>query len=91
MACLDAGATLAAGMNGMIDKTAMETTAIREARRHLAEVLSELGLMAPFFDRRPEEIDRVIEACVDGFQESMQRQAVARSARDGDLADPLPF
>ena len=75
MRCLDAGAALATRNLGMIDKTDMERRAIRDARRFLAEALTELGLMAPFHDRRPEEIDQVIEACIDGFQDSMQRQA----------------
>ncbi|MGH8265157.1 MAG: DUF6511 domain-containing protein [Steroidobacteraceae bacterium] len=60
----------------MIDKTPAEAQAIKAARRNLAEVLSELGLMAPFHDRSPEEIDRIIEACVDGFQDAMQREAL---------------
>ena len=38
--------------------------------------------MAPFHDRTAEEIDRIIEACVDGFQHAMQREA---------LNDDLPF
>jgi hypothetical protein len=76
MRCLNAGAAIAKRNRGMIDKTEMEIHAIKDARRFLAEVLTELGLMAPFHDRSAEEIDRIIEACVDGFQDSMQRQSL---------------
>ena len=77
MPCLAAGASLANRHHGMIDKTDMEIQAIMEARRFFAEALAELGLMEPFHDRTPAEIDQLIEACVDGFQESMLRQSLA--------------
>ena len=75
MRCLDGGSALANRNNGMIDKTDMEQKAIRDARRFLAETLTELGLLAPFHERDTSDIDRIIEACVDGFQDSMQRQS----------------
>lgn len=91
MRCLDAAAALAQRMHGMIDKTALEKQAIKDARRYFAEALTELGLMAPFYDRKAEEIDRLIEACIDGFQESMQRQATEKRVQEDELSDPLPF
>ena len=64
----------------MIDKTDMEKKAIIDARRFFAEALTELGLMGAFHDRSAQEIDQIIEACIDGFQDSMQRQSL-----DGDV------
>ena len=87
MRCLDAGGPRVGRQNGVIDKSRMETQAIKDARRFFAEVLTEMGLLAPFHDRTPAEIDRIIEACVDGFQDSMQRQAAARDPID----DIIPF
>jgi len=76
MACLMAGSANTKRNHGMIDKTDMEQRAIKDARRFLAEALAELGLMAPFNDRSARDIDQIIEACVDGFQDSMQRQSL---------------
>lgn len=75
----------------MIDKTSFEKQAIKDARRNFAEALTDLGLMAPFFDRGATDIDRLIKACVDGFQESKQRQGAEQRARDDDLNDKIPF
>jgi hypothetical protein len=69
--CLGAGAAIAKRSHGVIDKTVIEVQAIKAARRNLADVLTELGLMPSFHERTAEDIDRIIEACVDGFQEAM--------------------
>ena len=82
MRCLDAGSAMARRKQGMIDKNDIERQAIKDARRFFAEALTELGLMEPFHDRSAADIDRLIEACVDGFQASMQRQA---------MNDDVPF
>lgn len=66
----------------MIDKTAIETKAIKAARGPFAEVITELGLMPAFEGRSAAEIDRIIEACVDGFRNGMGRLA---------LNDDIPF
>jgi hypothetical protein len=75
----------------MIDKTARETQALKDARPHLAEALTALGLMAPFFDRTAEEIDQLIEAAVTGYVESMQRQGAMRERTGTTYDDPIPF
>jgi hypothetical protein len=69
------GAAIAGRRGGMIDKTQMEQQAIKDARRPFAEALTELGLMEHFFDLSAEQIDQLIEAAVDGFQQSMQCHA----------------
>ena len=80
--CMNAGVAIAKRNRGMIDKTEHEAKAIKAARRNFAEVLNELELLTPFHDRPAEEIDRIIEACVDGFQEAMRREA---------FSDDIPF
>jgi hypothetical protein len=74
--CQGAGAAIAGRQNGVIDKTDMEQRAIKDARRPFAEALTELGLMEHFLDLSAEQIDQLIEAAVDGFQQSMQCQAL---------------
>jgi Family of unknown function (DUF6511) len=76
MRCLKVGAAIAKRNRGMIDKTELEIRAIKAARRNFAEALTELGLMAHFHDRSAEEIDRIIEACIDGFQAAMRRETL---------------
>jgi hypothetical protein len=65
----------------------METQAIKEARRFLRRSAEGMGLMPTFQKRSAQEIDQVIEACVDGFQESMRKQV---AAKDG-CNDEIPF
>ena len=89
--CQDIGASLAQRNNGMIDKTARERQAIRDARVLFAEALTELGLMAPFFHRTAADIDRLIEAAVTGYIDSMQNQAAGKERTGTALDDPIPF
>jgi len=91
MRCLNAGAEIARRTNGMIDKTARESQAIKDARPLFAEALTALGLMEPFFHRTAEDIDRLIEAAVTGYVESMQRQAGVKERTGTAFDDPIPF
>ena len=91
MRCLDAGAEIARRTNGMIDKTAREARAIKDARPLFAEALTALGLMEPFYHRSAEDIDRLIEAAVTGYVDSMQRQAGVKERTGTALDDPIPF
>ena len=75
----------------MIDKTAREMQALKDARHPFAEALTELGLMDVFFHRTAAEIDQLIEAAVTGYIESMQRQAATPERTGTALDDPIPF
>ena len=89
--CLKAGAAIAKRNHGMIDKTARETRALKDARRPFAEALSELGLMEPFYHRTAAEIDQLIEAAVTGYVDSMQRQAAVPERTGTAFDEPIPF
>jgi hypothetical protein len=91
MRCLDAGAALAKENDGMIDKTAREVQALKDARKPFAEALTELGLMDGFYNRTASEIDQLLEAAVTGFVESMQRQGAVKERTGTAFDDPLPF
>ena len=91
MRCLVIGEALARqnlGVISMIDKSERERRAIKATRRNLAETLTELGLMEPFFKRSAEDIDAIIEACIDGFQASLTGQTRELSR---ELNDEIPF
>ena len=75
----------------MIDKTARETRAIREARMLFAEALTDLGLMQPFFNRTAADIDRLIEAAVTGYVDSMLSQGAIKERTGTTHDDPIPF
>jgi len=75
----------------MIDKSAREVQALKDARRPFAETLTELGLMEHFFHRTPAEIDRLIEAIVTGYVNSMVRQGDIKERTGTASDDPFPF
>jgi hypothetical protein len=88
MTCLNIGTALAKENFGVIDKSPRERQAIKDARRNLAETLTELGLMQPFFNRSADDIDRIIESCIDGFRASIVKQ----NFPDTDVfEDEIPF
>ena len=91
MRCQQAGAEIARRHNGMIDKTARETRAIKDARHLFAEALTVLGLMESFYHRSAEDIDRLIEAAVTGYVDSMQRQAGVKERSGTAFDDEIPF
>ena len=75
----------------MTDKSEIECAAIKAARQPFAQVLTELGLMAPFYHRSAADIDRLIEAALDGYRAHLLQVAgLAKRAAD-DLNNPIPF
>ena len=75
----------------MIDKTARESQALKDARKPFAEALTSLGLMDAFVNRTAAEIDQLLEAAVTGFIESMQRQGAAKTPSAQLFDDQIPF
>lgn len=73
----------------MIDKSEREQFAIGYARRFFAEELNRRGLMGPFFDRTKEDINALVEACVDGFREGLWK--VDEDDPRKPLDDEIPF
>jgi hypothetical protein len=49
------------------------------------------GSWSPFFHRSAEDIDRLIEAAVTGYIDSMQDQAARKERTGTALDDPIPF
>ena len=66
----------------MIDKTETRSPSHQGGTARSRGGADRARLMPSFHDRSADEIDRIIEACVDGFQQAMQRQA---------LNDDVPF
>jgi len=75
----------------MTDRTETERAAIKAARKPFAETLTELGLMQPFYHRSAAEIDRLIEAAVDGYRMHLFRISGEASKAQNELNDPIPF
>ena len=75
----------------MIDKTAREARAIRDARTPFAEALTDLGLMEPFYHRSAADIDCLIEAAVTGYVDSMLAQGAGKERTGTAFDDPIPF
>lgn len=75
----------------MVDKSDTERAAVKAARRPFAEVLTELGLMTVFRDRSAADVDRLIEAAVDGYRAHLQGILGTTKKALDDLSDPIPF
>lgn len=60
----------------MMDKTEAETAALAGALKFMAEIIGEIGWDKPAQEWSKEQVERIAEAAIDGFQADL---SVARS------------
>lgn len=64
----------------MVDLTAEEQAAIRAALKPMAELMEEIGWMAPLSSLTEAQVLTLIEAAVEAFQEAMAKAAKHEAA-----------
>lgn len=76
----------------MIDKTELEKLALKRTRKAFGETLQELGLMEPFFHRSAADIDRLIEACITGYNQAFKDiMEEDKKKLQEEIGDEIPF